>query len=166
MKKLVILLLLLVASTGFGAMIEAESLELRLKGGMDFDNSKGEVETSVDIGLGYFIFDDIEVGGLISFGFTESDAGFGLGGFSEFLFDLNCSVAPYVGIALQYKFGDYYSDHFLLLDLSGGLKFFITDSLAISTELFYDLASEDIYINNEEAADDDSGIRIGLSYYF
>ena len=166
MKKLVFLAIMLLAATGFGAMLEAETMELGLSGALDFDNPEGHVGSDIDLGLGYFFWDDIEAGGLVSFGNEGSDLGLGLGVFAEVIFDIDYPVAPFVAASLQYKFGDYFPDSHVLVEGSAGLKFFLTDYLSINGGLVYSLASEDVYVNNGKAENHDAGLRLGLSCYF
>ncbi len=157
---------MLVAATGFGAMVEKDMMGLRLQGSMDFDNPEGDVETDVSIGLGYFIADDIELGGLIGFENSGSDVGFGLGAYSEMLFDLNYLAAPFVGAATQLRFGDFYAHDHVLFEINGGIKVFLTEYVAVSGMLFFDLATADVYADNDDYDNYDAGLRVGLNVYF
>ena len=166
MKKIAFLALLLGATTGFGAMVEQDMMELRVQGRLDFDNPGGYVETDINLGLGYFIMDDLQLGGLLAFVNEGSDAGFGLGVYSEMLFDLNYAAAPFVGGSLQFRFGEYYPDNHLMIEFNGGLKVFLTEYLAVSGMIFFDIATDDVFINNKEAQNHDAGMRLGLNVYF
>ena len=166
MKKLVFLSVMFITATCFGAMIEAETMELGLSGYLDFDDPDGHVATQVDSNLGYFFLDDVEAGGVASFCNTGSDLGIGLGAFAEAILNINYPVAPFIAASIQYKFGDYFEHNHLLFEGNAGLKFFLTDYLAINGGFVYSLATEDVYINNGEAKNHDAGMRLGLSCYF
>ena len=167
MKKSVFgFVVMFMAATGFGAMVEKDMMELRLQGAMDFDNPEGHVETAVDVGLGYFIMNDIELGGAISFANEGSCAGLGLGVFTELLLDLHYPAAPFIGAAAQFRFGDYYSHNHLMFEINGGVKVFLMEYLAISGMIFLDVATDDVYVNYNKAENYDAGMRVGLNVYF
>ncbi len=166
MKKFVLLVMMLIAATSFGAMVESETIELGIDGMLDFDNPEGHAESILDLSLGYFFWDDIEVGGLLGFRNNGSDFGLGLGAFGEFIFDVDFAVAPFIPVSMSFNFGDYYPDDHLLIELGAGLKCFVTEYLAVNLAFIYSLASEDVFINNEKAENYDLGLRAGLSCYF
>jgi hypothetical protein len=168
MKKIILSISMFLTAiiTGYGAMLDAGTLDLQLSAGMDFDNPEGDVEFSGGTALGYFIYEDVEVGGLMRMGFTESDFGMAIGPFAEALIDCNYAIAPYIGGGIAYVFGDYYGKNCIVCDLYGGLKFFLTEYLAVFSEVFYEIASTDRYINNQKKENNDMGIRMGISHYF
>jgi len=154
------------AAAAMATPIQQDTLELRLGGNVDFDNPSGKFDFLVDTGLGYFVLDDIEFGGLATWGYNGNDFGYGIGGFGEFNLDLDVFIMPYIGMKLQYFFGDFYVKNFVNVQFDGGLKFFLSEAVAIYTELFYDLASENAYINNNEAKSYDVGMNMGIRAYF
>ncbi|MDO9541626.1 MAG: hypothetical protein Q7J98_04825 [Kiritimatiellia bacterium] len=167
MKKVIAMLSgLLVAAAAMATPIQQDTLELRLGGNIDFDNPNGKLDFLLDTGLGYFVLDNIEAGGLVAWGYNGSEFGYGIGGFGEFNLDLDSFVMPYVGLKLQYFFGDFYVKNFLNVEFTGGSKFFLSEEVAIFTELYYDLASEDAYINDDEAKNYDVGMKLGVRCYF
>lgn len=167
MKKIIpVLLGLLMASSVFATPIVQDSLELRLGGNLDFDNPNGKTDFLIDTGLGYFVLDDIEIGGLAAWAYNGSKFGYGVGGFTELNLDLDVFIMPYVGLKVQYFFGDFYIKNFVNIEFTGGTKFFLSEDVAIFTELYYDLASEDAYVNGEEAKNYDVGIKAGVRCYF
>ncbi|MBI2438052.1 MAG: hypothetical protein HYV36_04465 [Lentisphaerae bacterium] len=170
MKKIGLLALLTAAITGFGATIPMDTLELRLGGQMRFSNAQGKTDWLLESGLGYFVFDNIEFGGITDFGYDGDDPGLGLGGFGEVNLDLDSFVVPYAGMRLQYNFGGYYrsiAEHnYLLSEYTGGLKFFVSPTVAIYTELYFDLASEEAFVRDGEAKNTDAGLKAGVRAYF
>lgn len=167
MKKITAVLSgLFIAVAAFATPIQQDTLEVRLGGNMDFDNPNGKFDFLFDTGLGYFVLDDIEAGGLVTWGYDGSHFGYGVGGFGEFNLDLDIFMMPYVGLKLQYFFGDFYIKNFINVEFTGGAKFFLSEAVAIYTELYYDLASEDAYINDSEAKNYDVGAKMGVRCYF
>lgn len=167
MKRLTtVALALLAAGSLVATPIQQDTLELRLGGNMDFDNPSGKFDFMLDTGIGYFVLDNIEAGGLIAWAYDGSHFGYGIGGFGEFNIDVDSMAMPYVGMKLQYFFGDFYVKNFVNVEFTGGVKFFLSEEVAIFTELYYDLASESAYINDNEAKSYDVGMRLGVRCYF
>ncbi|MBI3985766.1 MAG: hypothetical protein HY343_02510 [Lentisphaerae bacterium] len=162
MKKIVALgMIALMAVTGFAALDEG-TRELRLDGGMDFESGDGDVETAIDIGYGYFIAKDVELGALVSFIDDGSEYGYGIGGFGELNFDLNTIIVPYIGARMEYFDGDHFARSFVVLEGAAGVKIFLVENVAVSGELVADWATEDVYVNDNDADDTDVGIRLGI----
>lgn len=157
---------LLIAAAAWATPIQQDTLELRLGGNMDFNNPSGKFDFLFDTGLGYFVVDNIEAGGLATWGYNGSKFGYGIGGFGEFNFDFDVFIMPYVGMKVQYFFGGFYAKNFINVEFTAGPKFFLSEYVAIYTELFYDLASENAYINDNEAKSYDVGMKTGLRAYF
>ncbi|MBI2442183.1 MAG: hypothetical protein HYV35_12535 [Lentisphaerae bacterium] len=170
MKKIVVLALLAAAMTGYASTIPQDTWELQLGGQLRFDNAQGKSDWLLESGLGYFLFDNIEFGYLADFGYDGDEPGLGLGGFAEANLDLDLFVVPYAALRLQYNFGGYYrsvAEHnYILSEYAGGLKFFLSPVVAVYTELYFDVASEEAFLRNEEAKNTDAGLKVGLRAYF
>lgn len=173
MKKIALIAMMAAAAvTSFGATLPAETLELRLGGKLDFNDPKGKVNWLIESGLGYFVFDNVEFGGLLDWGFSGdgNNMGLGLGVFGEYNLDLDLYVLPYAAMRLEYCFGPYYretSEHnYLLWEPAVGLKFFLSESVAIYTELYFDLASEKAFTSGEDSKNNDIGLKAGVRAYF
>ncbi len=167
MKKTLLLAMLLAAAAGFGAVIEKETLELGLQGNLDFDSPDGDVEFNIYPALGYFFMDNIQAGGMLGMLYDGRDMGYRIGAFGEINFDTYNAVMPFLALRLMFDFGSHYDKNYLLVDSAAGLKFFLSPTLAISTEIFYDLASEDAFADEDEGGrNNDAGLRLGLRHYF
>ena len=174
MKKLTLIAMMAAAVTSFGATIPMDTLELRLGGQMDFNNPQGKVDWLIESGLGYFVLDDIEVGPILDWGYggNGNDMGLGLGVFGEADLDLDL-VMPYFAMRLQYCFGQNYRNtsenndelNYVLLEPAVGLKFFLSESVAIYSELYFDLASEKAFVQGDDATNIDLGLKFGLRCY-
>ncbi|MBU4199328.1 MAG: hypothetical protein KKG09_04790 [Verrucomicrobia bacterium] len=166
MKKIIVLTMLLSALTGFGAAIQQDTMEIGLNGTLDFENFNGKVQTENQLSLGYFVIDDVQVGGIANLACEGSDIGWGLGPYGEINFDLDSAMVPYVALRLTANFGNYYKSDHLLAEGAGGLKFFLSESVALAAELYYDLASKDIFNNNGREQSSDFGLHFGIRSYF
>ena len=176
MKKLA-LIAMMAAATSFGATIPMDTLELRLGGQIDFSNPQGKADWLIESGLGYFVYDNIEFGGIVNWGYNGHDMGLGLGGFGEANLDLDSFIMPYLAMRLQYCFGGYYRNNseyyrntaehnYVLWEPAVGLKFFLSESVAIYSELYFDLASEKAFVQGDDAKNNDLGLKAGLRCYF
>jgi len=172
MKKLALIAMMAAAATSFGATIPMDALELRLGGQMDFSNPQGKADWRVESGLGYFMYDNIELGGIVDWGYDGYDMGLGLGVFGEANLDLDSFIMPYVSMRLEYvfKLGQYYSNtsehNYILWEPAVGSKFFLSESVAIYLELYFDLASEKAFVQGEDAQNIDLGLKTGVRCYF
>jgi hypothetical protein len=166
MKKMIFGALLLCALTGFGAALEQDTMEIGLNGTVDFENANGKVAVLSQLSLGYFVINDIQVGGLANFACEGTDIGWGLGPYGEVNFDLDSIVVPYVALRLTANFGEYYTSDHLLAEGAGGLKFFLSESVALAAEFFYDLASKSVFNNNGREQSSDFGLHFGVRSYF
>jgi len=170
MKKLVLIAMMAAAVTSFGATLPADTLELRLGGQMDFNNPQGKVDWVVESGLGYFVFDNIEFGGIVDWGYDGNDMGLGLGAFGEANLDLDSFIMPYFAMRLEYCFGQFYrntSEHnYIVWEPAIGSKFFLSESVAVYLELYFDLASEKAYVQGDDAKNNDIGLKTGVRCYF
>ena len=169
-QKLALIAMMAAAVTSFGATLPIDTLELRLGGQMNFSNPQGNADWRVESGLGYFVFDNIEIGPIVDWSFDGRDMGLGFGGFGEVNLDLDSFIMPYFSMRLEYCFGQFYrntSEHnYVLWEPAVGLKFFLSESVAIYSELYFDLASEKAFAQGDDAKNNDLGLKAGVRCYF
>lgn len=173
MKKIAsILAALTIASVAHAAPIALGTQEVLFYGGIDFESPSGTA-VDFDAGYGYFVADYVEVGGL--FGFSNDDyiSSFAAGGFAEYNFETETDVLPFVGTQLRLIYADVdtafgsQSETAGALGLYVGVKFFITEELAISMRALFEAATEDIYLEDDGQVENvDMGIDFGLRYFF
>lgn len=166
MKKMIVGAMMLGALSGFGAAIQQDTFEIGLNGGLDFENFNGKVQTDNQLNLGYFVVDDVQVGGIAKFACEGSDIGWGLGPYGEVNFDLDSLAVPYVALRLTANFGNLYVSDHLLAEGAGGVKFFLSEWVALAAEFFYDLASKNVFNNNGREQSSDFGLHFGVRSYF
>ncbi len=148
------------------SILPAGTFELQLGGHMDFNNPNGDTDFTIKPALGYFVWDCIELGGFTAWDYDGSKNGFGLGAFGEFNLDLEYYFVPYVGFKVGYFFGNLYIDNYILTEYTIGAKYFISESVAPFIELYYDLASEDAFVEDYEPKNYDLGLNLGIRCFF
>jgi hypothetical protein len=96
---------------------------------------------------------------------------YGLGGFGEYhIFGSSWArTIPYLEqtsgcYALNWDAGE--NQNSLAFVPRIGIKWFFRDYVAVDTNLYLGLATEDIYINDNSSDNYDFGIKIGLRVYF
>ncbi|HSX77604.1 MAG TPA: hypothetical protein VLQ80_03385 [Candidatus Saccharimonadia bacterium] len=157
-----------------GPLLQRGTKELGVAGTLDFQQ---ESRVVLDIAgrYGYFPQQNLEVGGFaeVASNFNEFSR-YGLGGFAELhvpdLAILQGQGIPYVGADLGLEFVDTSlgeDNAALLFRPRVGLKWFIRDYVAIDTNLFVAVATDDLFPNRRNHLDPyDVGIRLGLRIYF
>ena len=183
MKKYLVMAMIMggVASSYAGLGEGTQALDL--SGNIDFTRSSQQLK----VGYGYFIMDYLEVGGLFNVAHSEWQSAFAFGPRAEFNFDLDLPVVPFVGSALLFQHAKIDVDTVALnaesglpeavtasdshdalsLTVYGGVKFFVTDALAISANLALSAATGDVYPTKDgDAGKTDVRYELGLRYYF
>jgi hypothetical protein len=146
--------------------------ELALSGLLDFEN-RGNTTLELVGRYGFFLRDNLEVGGVAAFSGNFNDAfRYGLGGFAEYHFPqlITPSVVPYLGadVLLSFVDTDFGDDNAALtFEPRVGLKWFIRNYFAVEAHVFGALATDDLYQNKEDELDFyDVGLRLGIRVYF
>jgi hypothetical protein len=156
-------------------LLQRGTQELALSGALDFEN-RGDTTLDLIGRYGYFLRDNLEVGGVAQFSGNFDDAfRYGLGGFAEYHFPQWIppdwpSIVPYLGadVLLSFVDTDFGDDNAALtFEPRVGLKWFVRDYFAVETHVFFALATDDIYQNKEDELDFyDIGLRLGIRVYF
>lgn len=167
--------LVLLATAAHGQMLAEGTQELGVDGLVDFSTANGTL-IRADLSYGYFIYDYTELIG--SLGFQDSDdytlwsLGFG----SQYNFDLASVLVPYCGAGL--KLASYETSSMsrgstveddgiaFVFGLEGGIKYFITDNMALSGALVFEIATEDLYSEDDGFENTDARLDLGLRYFF
>jgi hypothetical protein len=151
-------------------LLQRGTQELGLAGVLDFEN-RGNTTLDLLGRYGYFLRDNVEVGGVAQFSGNFDDAfRYGLGGFAEYHFPRGPSLVPYLGadVLLSFVDTDLGDDNAALtFEPRLGLKWFVRNYFAIDTHLFVALATDDLYQNDRDELDFyDIGLRLGIRVYF
>jgi hypothetical protein len=173
MAVLVLVLVLCVASSALAQdqMLQRGTKELALSGAFDFEH-QGDPTLDFNVRYGYFLQNRLEVGGFAEIaGDFDNVFRYGLGGFGEYHFaPIMASTVPYVGadVALAFVDTDLGEDNAALVFTPRvGLKWFLREYIAIDTNFFVALATDDLYQNDQDDLDPyDIGLRLGLRFFF
>jgi hypothetical protein len=149
--------------------------ELTLSGMLDFEE-RGNTTLDLTGAYGFFIRDYLLVGGYAELAGDFDDVfRYGLGVFAEYhLPELSFMQAPrtipYFGanVGLAFVNSDISEDNAaLIFQPRFGVKWFIRDFFAIDTNLFFAMATDDIYQNDEDDLDAyDVGLQFGIRVFF
>ncbi len=152
--------------------IEGGTFELSLAGVLDFEGAAGTT-SALDLGLGYFVMDGVLAG--IQGSVFNDDLQTRLGAFGtlEQHFETDTPWLPYLGLGVGVLTsktewsgmgGEGGSDRTtaVAFGVTGGVKFFLTEAIAIDLSLRAVLASDDVFVSDGEPDNLDVSLRIGL----
>ena len=153
------------AQYAFDPLFFAGTRTLNVDGLIDDDGD--DMGIALNLSMGWFVEDYVEVGGKLSLGFRGSDStNWGLAGYGEYHIDQGYFFVPYVGasLGLQYLEIGKRDKTYLELQGYGGVRYFFTNYAAIGTELALKYATEEIYNRFKDSFDWE--IRLKTSWYF
>ncbi len=181
MKKTTLALGLVMASVSAfsqaAVLLDKGTQEMSLQGNLNLDYSD-DYQLILDSSYGYFIMDNWEVGGTLGMNMSEHNKRFDLGAFTEYNFTNSTDFVPYVGAAAQfanldYKNGDKQdaswgdgNNSALNFKMALGLKYFVNPSIALSAEVNYNIATDDINVTKDGLEDSFTNIVFGTRFYF
>ena len=166
----------LVAPAAMGsALVTKGSNELALGGKIDFATFQG-VETTLNAKYAYFFWDRVALGlrGTLYNNDAVNYFGVGVGGEYNFVLPPNIRPAfgtdlvPYVGGSVDFRRAKLFdeTEDAVVFGGEAGVKFFLTDSTALTLSLVGELATEDIYDDDLEATNKNLDLQIGMRFYF
>lgn len=150
----------------------AEKNELSLHGGFDYQGPNGD-NIDVQIGYGWFLRDDLLLGGEFQWALIEDIAPRDYRSqqysvVAEKLFIRDAALLPYVGVEVGFR-----NSKFSDLDESGlifggrlGARYFLTESVSIDGLLQILLSDKDVFIVDFEADDQYLYPSIGINAAF
>ena len=160
------------ASTSSAVMLSEGTRELVVIGLFDPDT---EFDSQLDIGIAYgqFVQDLVELG----VGATLSDNDvletWSVFAFAEYNWDMGTELVPYVGVTISYAnaeidFGDGFDADDDAFGVGGslGVKYFISENIAISGALNYEWASEDIFFEDDGVEDTNFDVDLAMRFFF
>jgi hypothetical protein len=167
MKKFIVITfaLLLIAFSASAAAIQKGLYETKLS--IEPDATAGNEVINIQGGLAYYFTDNILAGAIIGFSpntpfesYWGTDDVWGLGAFAEYNFNsTDASLVPFVGISVIRLSAD--DNDASSVNISAGIKYFITDAIAISAEGIGHFANDKIY--NCDFPEDDDGDEVNVS---
>jgi hypothetical protein len=165
-KALAIVAVLALAAASYGMTIAEGTTEIGVDGYYDAESVNGSV-ISLDLGYGVFLMDNVEVGAAV--GFLDNDAltTWRLGAFAEYNFDIGSELVPYIGATVNWANSDVdqgEENDAIEGVASAGVKYFVTETLAIDGAANMKWASEEIYFDDDDINDTTWNITVGLRY--
>ncbi len=180
MKKTIGLFLtatmLALSPMAFGAALVTKGAnELGLDGDLDFATASGtRLEASAK--YAYFFWNRVSLGlqGVVFNNDAMHQFGFGVTAEYNFVLSSNykplfgTDLVPFLGTSLCYRHAKLFDEKesAVVWGGEGGVKFFLTDTTAITLSLLGELASEDIYDDDLEATNKDLSLRLGMRFYY
>jgi hypothetical protein len=152
-----------------GALLPAQMRELGFTGLIDFDSAAG---TLFDFGVffGYFFTDGFEMGLEAAVRNDDLADFWSTGVRAEYNFDLGTALVPYLGLSLSY--GEVDSDVIrdtgsaAILGGQAGVKYFLTEYLALSAALVLQGATDEVFPNDDEVETTNSEVQFGIRCFF
>ncbi|NAX49131.1 outer membrane beta-barrel protein [Photobacterium halotolerans] len=166
---------LLASSAALAVTLEEGTQEFGLQGSMDFDYVDDYLFL-LNTTYGYFVKDDWEIGGVLDVNMSDSTKTFQLGMFTEYNFTNDSNWVPYLGAAAQLANLSADEDDDIDFDIedvtalnikiAGGVKYFINPHVAISAEVNYNIATDDISVTKDGVEDSFTRFIFGTRFYF
>ena len=171
----ILALLAAAPSASAKALVTQGSSELGISGLLDIESALG-TDIQLDLRYAYFFIDRFSVGAVGGFGDNDAVTRFNLGLVSEYNFALPDSYrplvgtdfVPFVGLGIGFLYADLYSGDETAVVFSGetGVKFFLSDSTAVTLSLLGQFATEDVFADDTKATDVDLSLRLGMRFHF
>ena len=157
------------------ALVTKGASELAVDGMMDFATFQG-VETELEVRYGYFFIDRLSVGPKAMLYNNDAVNHFGLGAAAEYNFQLppnykplfGTDLVPFLGGSVEYRHAKLFDEKesAVVFAADAGVKFFLTDTTALTFSLLGELATEDIYDDDLDATDKNLSLQLGMRFYF
>ncbi|GAL14507.1 hypothetical protein JCM19233_5519 [Vibrio astriarenae] len=148
--------------------LTAGTQEFGLQGDVNFDYAD-DFLVNLQGSYGYFIVDNFLLGGDASLSVSDNVQTYKVGVFGEYNFDFGSKFVPYVGAGAQFLYSKYFSNSDTSMNMKSaiGVKYFIAENIAVTTEVNYNIANDDLYVGaNGNAKNTNTNVMIGTRYYF
>lgn len=147
-----------------GVMAQQAIYELKLEASSDIADTDDDAHAALVGGLGWYHSESMLIGGYFSFEKKNYESYWGvsnvwgLGAYGEYLFNLNSPVVPYLGASLGFLDGSNKDDDTtFVMAGSGGIKVFLTETMAVSAQLNLNWADNEIYDYERTSIDEGDG---------
>ncbi len=149
---------------------------LDINGSYD-NNTALDYQFNLGVGVGYFFIDNLEVAAVGGWQSNSLSDTYELGATAEYNFSTGTPWVPFVTVGVLWAgteldddvyndTGDIDSDAWLGR-FGGGIKYFFRNDIALALNLKYDIASDDIYSDDDGNLDDYNWtVGLGLRFYF
>ncbi|GAB6261982.1 opacity family porin [Photobacterium sp. CCB-ST2H9] len=175
-KALALLVSTMLASpAALAVTLEKGTQEFGLQGSLDLDYIDDYLFI-LNTSYGYFLTNDWELGGVLDVNMSDSMKTFQIGMFTEYNFTNSTDWVPYLGAAAQVANLSANADEDVDFDiedvtalnikLAAGLKYFINQHVALSAEVNYNIATDDINVTKDGVEDSFTRFIFGTRFYF
>ena len=170
MKKLICLFAVAaVAGASHAASLKGGTREIVVDGSLDPQGVGGGVDLDISAGYGYFVQDSIEVGAEVALADNDLVTSYGFAGFAEFNFDQGTPLVPFVGARAGWarvEIDQFDADaDAVVMGGYAGVKYFLAENVAITGQLNLNVASDDIYVNDDEVDDTNIDFTVGMRFF-
>lgn len=145
---------------------------LQMSGSLDTDHPL-DTQVTFEIGYGYFVMDGLQIGAVGGIQDNDLITTYELGAAAEYNFLMDSQLVPFVGAGILWAgaevdtAGPNPDEDGAVGRLSAGVKYFIRDSVGIALDGAYDIASEDIFTNQDgDQEDTNFQVLLGIRFYF
>ncbi len=156
--------------------LNAGTKSLDISGSYDASTAL-DYSVSLDGGFGYFFIDNLEVIGVAGWQGTSLADTFELGAEVQYNIPTGTPWVPFVGMGVLWAGteidDDFYEDEddfdkdAWLGRFMGGVKYFFRDDIALNLNMKYDVASKDVYGNDDGGRDGYNwSMGLGINFYF
>ncbi len=159
---------LCLAASASAVMLQEGTQEIQVDGSFDFEGAGGSV-LDLGLGWGYFVTDFVEAGVRGDVFLSDPGDSYSIGGFGEYHFDIETITVPYMGGAISLLMTDVNNgDDTTALVFSGmaGAKIYLVENVALDIHATLSLATDDVYIADDELTNWDVGLHMGLRFYY
>ena len=172
-KPATLILMFMLGSDPTAAMnILRGNQELGISGQVDVDSFDGTF-IECDLSYGYFWLDFLELGARVGISDSDSLSQWRIGGFTEYHFFNETPLVPFVGASADLAgadidfSGNRNSDETaVVIGLDAGVKYFLTDGIALSGQVVFDAATGDIFATEDGPEHTNWDIQLGLRFFF
>ncbi len=165
-----------VAMAGAVPNLNQGTKQLSINGTYDA-NHPLDYQLTLDGGFGYFFVDNLMLGVAAGWQSNNLSDKYELGMVGEYNINFGSPWVPYLGVGVLYVGAEVDDDLYnnsedmdadaWLGRFSGGVKYFFRDDIALALSVNYDMASEDIYADDEGKMESYNwNAMMGLRFYF
>lgn len=178
--SLTVALIVLATGSAFAADItpnlDKGTKTLHLAGRFDTD-TPADYDYDVQLGLGYFFWDNLELGAGVFTGGNTFYKRYDLGVYGRYNISTGSSWVPFLFLGAYYAGAEMDDEIYNVADetdfdtavgrAGGGLSWFLRDNISLDLTVLYSAANDDLWVNQDGEPQDSnvSGV-LGLRFYF
>jgi hypothetical protein len=129
------------------------------------------MEVLLDLSYGVFVVDSIEAGGGVGYVDVGVATSWSFFGFGEYNFNIDDKMVPFAGARLGWAWSevdtglDKEDQSAIVIGGYCGAKYFLSPSVAVSGQINLDLATDEIYVNDDDLDSFNMTITVGMRFF-